>query len=83
MFKQMETGMKEAGEMARRMVMESCTIVTKGSFMKAFGWMEWQNVGPFLILGEMKHQCQQNIKFQRYNVVTNTAMHHMTFIPLT
>lgn len=38
--KQMETGMKVPGDMAGRMAMESSTILTKASFMKAFGWKE-------------------------------------------
>lgn len=68
--KQMETGMKVPGEMARRMAVESSTILTKVSFMKAFGWKEQQNVGPCLILGEMKHQHQLSIQFHRYKIVT-------------
>lgn len=37
---QMETGMKVPGKMAKRTVMEGSAILTKASFMKAFGWME-------------------------------------------
>lgn len=40
MYKQMEIGMKAPGEMARRTEMESSTMLTKASFMRAFGWME-------------------------------------------
>lgn len=40
MYKQMEIGMKAPGETAIRTEMENCTILTKASFMKAFGWME-------------------------------------------
>lgn len=67
--------MKVAGERGRRMVMESSTTVTKASFMKAFGWMECQNVGPCLMLGEMAHQCLQNIRFQRYSVASDCYSH--------
>lgn len=38
--KQMAAGMKAPGGMARRTAMESSTILTKASYMKAFGWME-------------------------------------------
>lgn len=64
----MEIGMKAPGKMVRRMEMESFTIVTKASFMKAFGWMDWQNVGLCLILEEMMHQHQQSIQFHRYKM---------------
>lgn len=80
----MEIGMKAPGEMARRTEMESSTILTKASFMKAFGWMESQNVGLCLILGGMKHQHQQSIQFHRYNILavatlTNNHKQQSTF----
>lgn len=70
--KQMGIGMKAAGEMARRTAMESSTILTKARFMKAFGWMEWQSVGPCQILGGMKHQHRQSIRFHRYIFTVDT-----------
>lgn len=68
-LQQMETGMKAPGRMARRTEMESSTTLTKANFMRAFGWMESLNVGPCLILGEMKHQHRQSIQFQRCNIL--------------
>lgn len=65
----MKTGMKAAGRMGRRMAMESFIIWTKASFMKASGWMEWQNVELSLILEGMKQLHQQCIQFQRYNIL--------------
>lgn len=53
-FKWMEIGMKDPGEKARRMEMESYTILTKASFMKAVGWMEMQNVGLCVIWNRSK-----------------------------
>ncbi len=76
--KQMEIGMKAAGEMVRSTVMESSTILTKASFLKAFGWMEKQNVGLCLILGGMKHQHQQSIQFHRYIILTVDTAHCTT-----
>uniref|UniRef100_A0A3Q3Q9V1 MORN repeat-containing protein 3 n=1 Tax=Monopterus albus TaxID=43700 RepID=A0A3Q3Q9V1_MONAL len=70
--KQIETVMKAPGEMARRMAVESSTIVTKASFMKAFGWMEKQNVGPCLILRGIEHQNQPSIQFHRYIWILST-----------
>ncbi|XP_061661515.1 uncharacterized protein LOC133492810 isoform X3 [Syngnathoides biaculeatus] len=61
----METGTKDLGSMARKMVTESSTMPIKVSFMKACGWTATQNAGLCLILGEKKHHTPPSIQFLR------------------
>lgn len=65
-FKWMEIGIKDPGAKGRRMEVESYTILTKASFMKAGGWMEMQNVGLYVIWNRSKQRHQKSIWFHRY-----------------